>query len=112
MNFIDECIAGKASPDQIDEWISRWHDSPNGQDLHQFLGLVFEDYSRLLEDPSVIDSLILKYEFFRLINANEIPISVVASILSVSVQTIYQWDVSLVPPSALCSLKSFLEARK
>jgi hypothetical protein len=40
-SFIEKCINGDASLDEIDDYIDVWHDSYSARDieLHQFLGL-------------------------------------------------------------------------
>ncbi|SCG58628.1 hypothetical protein [Micromonospora rifamycinica] len=55
-NFIDDVLRGKATLDQIDDYIDRWHDAPDGSpaasvELHEFLGMTWEEYRLWGERP-------------------------------------------------------------
>lgn len=48
MTFIDLCAAGLESPENIDDWIDRWHVDPNTADgavLHDHLGMTRAEYA-------------------------------------------------------------------
>jgi hypothetical protein len=42
--------------EEIDDYIDRWHDQPDGTHLHDFLGMTSEEYALWLRSP---DSLAL-----------------------------------------------------
>jgi hypothetical protein len=46
-SFIEKCINGDASLDEIDNYIDEWHDSDSdiNLELHEFLGMSWEEYS-------------------------------------------------------------------
>lgn len=49
--FMGAVRAGEAQPSDIDAWIARWHDDPSpfGPKLHEFLGLIWDEYKRWVE---------------------------------------------------------------
>jgi len=49
--FIDECIAGTASIDDLPDHIDRWHDGDSELELHEYLGLTWEEYSEWIMTP-------------------------------------------------------------
>jgi hypothetical protein len=58
LNFLDQCLAGKATPDQIDDFIDRWHEAPGGRELDDFLGMTSEEYSLWLRVPDALPCII------------------------------------------------------
>lgn len=47
--FVDECLAGRAMPEDVDDWLDLWdraNGAPNGkpEELDQFLGMTEEEY--------------------------------------------------------------------
>lgn len=60
MSFIDDCLNGKACLDDIDDYVERWSDGEEGQniELHEYLGMSWEEYSIWVTKPSsLIDVL-------------------------------------------------------
>ena len=53
--FLDSCAAGKAKPEEIDDWIDYWHESDKdlGQ-LHDYLGMTLQEYSLWAHSPGII----------------------------------------------------------
>lgn len=51
--FIDKCVSGEATIDQIDDYIDEWHDrkEDNGE-IYKFLGLSQSEYAEWVEKPS------------------------------------------------------------
>lgn len=45
--FIDAVLAGEAAWFDIDDWVERWHASDTELELHEWLGLTFEEYAIL-----------------------------------------------------------------
>jgi hypothetical protein len=38
--FVDAVLAGRATADDVDDWIEKWHTTDTGDvELHEFLGL-------------------------------------------------------------------------
>ncbi|PZU96024.1 MAG: hypothetical protein DCE90_11395 [Pseudanabaena sp.] len=52
-SFIEKCINGDASLDEIDNYIDEWHDSDSDMslELHEFLGMTWEEYSLWVVKP-------------------------------------------------------------
>jgi len=57
-NFISLALAGKVTPDQIDDYVGKWHDSSSDLALHEYLGLTREEYGLWLGDPDQLSSII------------------------------------------------------
>jgi hypothetical protein len=56
--FLDLLIAGKVSPDQIDDFVDRWHEAPGGRELHDHLGMTSEEYSLWLRVPDALQYVV------------------------------------------------------
>ena len=58
MTFVDKCLSGEALTDEIDDYINNWHEG-EGQDLelHDYLGLTWEEYSLWGTRPSILPSI-------------------------------------------------------
>lgn len=52
--FVDLCLAEKAALDEIDDFVDRWHAAPQGQELHDYLGMSEEEYSLWLRVPDAL----------------------------------------------------------
>ena len=40
LSFVEAVLAGKATADQVDDWVDRWHTADSADtELHTFLGL-------------------------------------------------------------------------
>jgi hypothetical protein len=55
--FIDDLLSGRALVSDIDDYIDRWHDSPEGSpeaamQLHEFLGMSWDEYRLWAEQPA------------------------------------------------------------
>jgi hypothetical protein len=59
-SFIEKCINGDASLDEIDNYIDEWHDSDSTNDLelHEFLGMSWEEYSLWAVKPSLLAEIL------------------------------------------------------
>jgi len=55
-SFIEKCINGDASLDEIDNYIDEWHDSDSdiNLELHEFLGMSWEEYSLWAVKPRLL----------------------------------------------------------
>lgn len=56
--FISRAVRGEVMPDEIDDYIDYWHDMDNSEELHDFLGLTFEEYSLFVAHPDNINIII------------------------------------------------------
>jgi hypothetical protein len=53
-SFIEKCINGDASLDEIDDYIDAWHDSDSDLELHEYLGMTWEEYSAWAVKPKLL----------------------------------------------------------
>ena len=58
LTFLDLCLQGKVDPGEIDDFIDRWHEAPEGRELHEFLGMSEKEYARWLRQPNALASII------------------------------------------------------
>jgi hypothetical protein len=60
MSFIEKCLSGDAFIDEIDSYEEAWHSGQEGQDmeLHEFLGMSWNEYSLWATKPSILPSII------------------------------------------------------
>jgi hypothetical protein len=56
--FIDLCVEGKVAPDNIDDFVDQWHETPEGSALHDHLGMTREEYSLWLRVPDALPYII------------------------------------------------------
>lgn len=43
--FLGQCVDGKQTVDDVDDWIDRWHEGDSKVSLHEYLGMTWEEYS-------------------------------------------------------------------
>ncbi len=55
--FMGHHLAGR-DPGDVDDWIDRWHDGPSTLQLHQFLGMTWEEYGNFVLAPKCLPGLI------------------------------------------------------
>lgn len=60
VTFIDDCLAGAASLEEIDDYVERWHDGVIGRDmdLRELLGMSKQEYARWMQDADAIEDII------------------------------------------------------
>ena len=63
--FIDKCIAGSASPSEIDDYVDVWHESDSGLELHEFLGMTLEEYYDWMLNPARLRAIISAHKSDR-----------------------------------------------
>lgn len=56
--FIGQCVAGTASIDDMDDHVDRWHDGDSPLELHEYLGLTWDEYGRWVKDPESLGRLV------------------------------------------------------
>ena len=55
MNFIDLCLNGDVLEDEIDDFVDNWHeDKVTTLQLHEYLGMSWEEYSVWATSPSIL----------------------------------------------------------
>ncbi|MGO0630814.1 hypothetical protein ACTORR_12380 [Pseudomonas sp. SAR267] len=56
MNFVELCLRGDVLTDEIDDFVEDWHEGREGvdQDLHEYLGMSWEEYSVWSTNPSML----------------------------------------------------------
>jgi hypothetical protein len=62
-SFFDLYSQGQALPDEIDDFIDRWHEGANpqisGLSLHEYLGLTLDEYEIWVLDPDVLPQVLI-----------------------------------------------------
>ncbi len=66
--FIDLCISGEASPEDIHAFIREWHESDSAEPLEKYLGMSFEDYALWVKDSKLLKYIISAHK-------NNVPLS-------------------------------------
>ena len=56
--FMDICLNGKALLDEIDNFVDDWHDGDSGEDLHDHLGMSWEEYSCWAKNPDLLPHIV------------------------------------------------------
>jgi hypothetical protein len=57
--FLDKCIAGEATGEQIDEFVEQWHNDPSAvMPLHEYLGLTSDEYDDWAIHPEAVEGII------------------------------------------------------
>lgn len=60
VNFVDRCLAGRAHPDEIDDYVDMWHegDASTGISLSDYLGMNTHEYSIWMRQPETIYNIV------------------------------------------------------
>ena len=53
-SFIEKCLSGDALPDEIDDFVDRWHEGDSDLPIHEYLGMTRDEYLSWVKDPSVL----------------------------------------------------------
>jgi hypothetical protein len=61
--FVDECLRGEATLDEIDDYIDLWNESDDPRELHEFLGLDWDEYALWVERPSSLRYVLFSRRF-------------------------------------------------
>jgi hypothetical protein len=56
--FIEQCLAGEAKADEIDNAIDHWHDGDSPLELYEFLGMTLDEYAKWIKNPGYLNQLI------------------------------------------------------
>lgn len=55
MSFIDLCLSGDVLEDEVDSFVDSWHeDDETALELHEYLGMSWEEYSVWATRPSIL----------------------------------------------------------
>jgi hypothetical protein len=57
-NFVSLALAGKVSADEIDDYVDKWHNSPSGLELHEYMGITRDEYAIWLGSPEELASIL------------------------------------------------------
>jgi hypothetical protein len=57
-NFVSKCLAGLALAEEIDDYVDSWHADGHGLQLHEFLGLSWEEYALWVEKPDALGAIL------------------------------------------------------
>lgn len=52
--FIQLSLRGQVMLDEIDDYIDHWHENPGSVQLHEFLGMTWEEYSLWVASPGAL----------------------------------------------------------
>lgn len=59
LRYMDQVLAGTAQLDNIDDFVSAWHDSKTDtQPLSDFLGMTREEYQNWVADPDTLPHIV------------------------------------------------------
>src|SRR5437868_12859853 len=57
-SFIEQCLSREAEFDDIDDFIDRWHQDPQGKPLYEFLGMTRQEYALWVDECSVLPVIV------------------------------------------------------
>lgn len=60
-NFIQDCVKGRAKPEDIDDYVDKWHTHNSPllvTTLHEFLGMTKKEYIAWVNDDSKLKEII------------------------------------------------------
>jgi hypothetical protein len=57
-SFMDLCMQEKAIPDEIDEYVAKWHRQEGDQDIISYLGMTSEEYDVFVRHPDAVASIV------------------------------------------------------
>lgn len=57
--FVQKCISGEATVEEIDDYIDQWHNGNHSEPLHEFLGMTEEEYNAWVADHKKIYEIIV-----------------------------------------------------
>jgi hypothetical protein len=59
--FVDAVLAGRATADDVDDWIEKWHTTDTGDvELHEFLGLNESEMEAWVRSNATLEQLIIR----------------------------------------------------
>ena len=61
-NFIAMCVSGKALPEDIDDFVGKWHEGETEIPIYEYLGMTRDEYFSWLRDPNVLSGIVRAHE--------------------------------------------------
>ena len=61
-NFVAMCVSGEAVPDDIDEFVGKWHEGDSKVPIYEYLGMTREEYSAWVEDPNALVDIVRAHD--------------------------------------------------
>jgi hypothetical protein len=61
--YVDAVLDGATLWTDIDDWVDRWHEGPSTLELHDFLGMDWEEYRLWAEQPAALRFILAAREF-------------------------------------------------
>jgi hypothetical protein len=52
--FVERCLQGRANLDEIDDYIDEWRNSTDDRELHDYLGMSWDEYRLWVERPAAL----------------------------------------------------------
>jgi hypothetical protein len=52
--FVDDALTGVSGITDIDSYVDSWHDSDTDLELHEFLGMTWDEYRLWVEKPNAL----------------------------------------------------------
>lgn len=57
-SFMSLTLRGDILSDEIEDFVEAWHASDAKEEIHEYLGMTFEEYSLWASDPDTIDVIL------------------------------------------------------
>jgi hypothetical protein len=61
-SFLKKCLRFEARPDEIDDYVDKWHDGNTGVEIYAFLGLTIYEYAEWVEQKVSIDEIVERHK--------------------------------------------------
>jgi hypothetical protein len=61
--FVAQALRGEATLDDVEEHVARWHESEDARELHDYLGLTWDEYALWAEQPSALRYILFSKRF-------------------------------------------------
>jgi len=61
-NFIAMCVSGEAAPDDIDEFVDKWHEGDSKVPIDEYLGMTRDEYFAWVGNPNALVEIIRAHE--------------------------------------------------
>ena len=60
--FVALCASGNVIYDEIDDFVQTWHESENEEELHDFLGMAWNEYAAWVARPEILPFIITAHK--------------------------------------------------
>jgi hypothetical protein len=61
--FVEQCLKGNATLDDIEDFVEAWHTSDDPRELHEYLGLTWDEYALSVERPQALRYVMFSRRF-------------------------------------------------